>query len=147
MLKSDGREKITTEEILTNLFKLGFDKIDPVFYTYVLESLKSINFEISKDDTLSDEFKKHITMDGFIYKLKKGINHDSLFEKNKNDKLMEYIPFIDFEEIVYKKLEAYGLDDFDIDNKRFSEKEISIIKECNERINSFNEFDKNYEEI
>lgn len=147
MLKIERNGIITREELLTALFKLGFDKIDPVFYTYALEALKGINFELSKDDTLIDEFKKHVNMDGPIYKLKKGINHEPLFKKNKNDKLMEYVPFIDFEEIVYKKLEAYGLDDFDADPKLFCEKEINIIKEFNERIKACNEMEQKFKEM
>lgn len=147
MLTIEGREKITTEQILTNLFKLGFDRIDPVLYTYVLASLKPINFELSKVDTISNEFKEYVVMDGPIYVLKKDMNHDLLYRANNNENLYNYLEDLDYAKIIYKKLEIYGLDDFDVDPNRFCEKEINIIKECNERINAFNKMDKKYREI
>lgn len=147
MLKIEGRERITTEQILTTLFKLGFDRIDPVFYTYVLGSIKPIDFELERNDVSSDEFKQHVRMDGPIYVLKKGINHDNLYRVNYNEKLNNFLEDLDYEEIIYKKLEAYNLDDFDADPKLFCEKEINIIKEFNERIKACNEMEQKFKEM
>lgn len=143
----EGIKEITTEEILTALFKLGFDRIDPVFYTHVLQSIRPIDFKLSKDDLIGEEFKKHVEMDGPIYVLKKEMNHDSLYREKYNEELTFFLEFIDFETIVYKKLETYQLNDSEADKRRFSDREISILKNIQERRKDFDEFEKQYKEI
>ena len=54
-------ENISTEEVITSLFILGFDKVDPLLFTYTLANIPKSGSEVSFrviDKELSPDFKK-----------------------------------------------------------------------------------------
>lgn len=141
-------EKINTEIFVSSLFAIGFDKVDAILYGYTLGKLsldqrtsKLIEFE---DEDTSEIFKKYIDFDGIVFKLKEGYTLDtdiSLIEGrfwplkrslHRNKLLIEYLNNMDFSDIVLKKAIIYSVKDIDqIDESKFSQKEIDILQELN----------------
>lgn len=128
-------EKITTEKYLATLFRYGFEQIDPVLYTLTLGALADENliskdeFDLSKDEPLSDYFKEYIDTEGIIYKIKKDAEHcEKYFKFYSSDKLLNVLDNLDYGKVISKKLKLYGISIADMDNDIFfSSKEKKIM--------------------
>lgn len=128
-------EKITTEIFLTTLFEYGFDKVDPVLFTYTLGKTVIDNANTHEFDFRFDlPLTKSIVRDGIMYKLSDEVNKDLWFNYHSNEKLLKYFTNLNFEEIITKKLEGYGYNKMNcilgrekIDENLFSQKELEII--------------------
>lgn len=126
-------EKITTEDFLTTLIKYGFDKVDPVLYAQVLRKVVLENAK-EYDFDLTVSVSKAITKEGSMYRLSDKLDKDLWFKNHTNEKLLESFNNIDFEDLVFKKLAAFGckrddciLGTVEIDKSLFSDKELDII--------------------
>ena len=133
-------EKITTEILLTTLFKYGFDQVDPVLFTLILgktalDDAKKHEFDFRFDIPITKAIKKEYnesTTDTVIYKLNDEINKDLWYRYHSDEKLLNYLYGLDIEKIITKKLEAYGYNKNNliiekIDKTLFSQKELEII--------------------
>ena len=137
-------EKINTESLISSLFILGFDKVDPVLFTYTLGKLslddKEKKFYFEEQEP-SIGFKKYVDYDGVVCKLKDGLTLDSMVSYNdkvfyplrkmlnSNKSLIEYLSQLDFSEIVSRKAESYGVKSVeDASLILFCEKEICILQ-------------------
>ena len=128
-------EKITTEIFLTTLFEYGFDKVDPVLFTYTLGKTVIDNANTHEFDFRFDlPLTKSIVRDGIMYKLSDEVNKDLWFNYHSNKKLLKYFTNLNFEEIITKKLEGYGYNKMNcilgrekIDENLFSQKELEMI--------------------
>ena len=73
-------ETINTETVVSSLFKVGFDKVDPILYTFVLAKIsmddKKQLFKF-KDQKTSLTFDKLVDYNGLIFKLKDGLQMDT----------------------------------------------------------------------
>ena len=133
-------EKINTELLISSLFKLGFDKIDPILFTYTLGKItKDGVFSFEEQDT-SIAFKKYVVFyDGFI-RLKDGYSLDTNISCNKsipitigqslfeNKYLFDYLSTLDFTDIILKKVEDYTIGATgEVKKDFFSKKEIDIL--------------------
>ena len=128
-------EKISVETLLTTLFEYGFEKVDPVLFSLVLnktilDDTKKHEFDFAFEVNLS---KAIIKEDG-MYRLSDNTNKDLWFNYHTNEKLLEYFKTLDFEKLITKKLEGYGYSQLDyilgkekIEEKYFSLKELEII--------------------
>ena len=69
-------EKINTEILVSSLFTIGFDKVDPLLYTYTLGQLSIDNQKLQlfefEDSETSQKFNDYVNYDGIIFKLKDG---------------------------------------------------------------------------
>ncbi len=140
-------EKINTEMFVNSLFVVGFDKVDPVLFTFVLGKLTSDDKEnvfFFESDRTEPTFNKYVDYDRVVFKLKDGYSIDQVIEfdggakyplkkvLNTNRKLVEYLENLDYTDIVLRKAEIYGIKDLNsIDKDRFSAKEIEILKSIN----------------
>ena len=70
-------EKINTEILVSSLFTIGFDKVDPLLYTYTLGQLSIDNQKLQlfefEDSETSQKFNDYVNYDGIIFKLKDGV--------------------------------------------------------------------------
>lgn len=135
ILEGDGMEKITTEIFLTTLFEYGFEKVDPVLFTYTLgkaciDDANKHEFDFRFDLPLT----KSIVRDGIMYKLSDEVDKDLWFHYHSNEKLLKYLTSLNFEEIITKKLEGYGYNKMNcilgtekVDENLFSQKELEMI--------------------
>ena len=139
-------EKINTESILSALYILGFEKVDPVLFTLVLgrvsiDNSKNRLFKF-KDEKISDGFEELLEIDGNAIGLAWGGDMDfniSHFEGSyiplrealhPSTTLVEYLKTVDFEEILLTKMQLYGYNSIsEIDKNNFSKKEIKILKD------------------
>lgn len=136
-------EKISFEMIVSALFDLGFDKVDPVLFTYVLGKLTMEDNEhqfVYEEQGTSIGFNKYVDDSGAAIKLRDGYTldtnvrisdsvvipvRDTLF---KNKTLLSCLETLDYNEIVSNKAGTYGITNFDnIPLDYFSEKEINIL--------------------
>ena len=117
-------EWIGTEEIITALLIIGFDKIDPLLFTYTLANVPTNSSDHSFkiiDKELSQAFKKYVDNDRFLYKLKEGIKLETEVLKlkdggsikvidclEKNKELINFLYMFDFSEVVKKKACIFG---------------------------------------
>ena len=135
-------EKINTEELISSLLLLGFEKVDLILYTQTLgrlvidnQTLKIFEFD---DHAFSDTFNKYVEYDEGVYKLKEGYSLDTNIKVGKKDillkdllhtnkRLITYLNLLDFEEIIFKKITL--LEDKSISTlpNYFSNKEKEII--------------------
>lgn len=138
---------INTEALIGSLFIIGFDKVDPILYTYTLARLTIDNQKIKifhfEEKELSSTFNKYVDSSGLFFKLKEGYTLDTnvspikdynwtlrnLF--NKNTDLIEYLRSFDFSEIVAKKMELFGIECKEQLDSIFSSKEIELIEQLN----------------
>ena len=137
-------EIISFEMIVSALFNLGFDKIDPVLYTYTLGKLsiedKEHQFVYEKQNT-SIGFNKYVEESKGVIKIRDGYTLDTNISPNNSKvipvrktlfsskKLLSYLENFDFTEIILKKAKAYGIINADqAPLEFFSEKEISILR-------------------
>lgn len=138
---------ISTEALVGSLFIIGFDKIDPILYTYTLGRLtidnqKTKMFQFEEKE-LSNTFNKYVDHSGLFFKLKEGYALDTnvspikgdnwllrnLF--NKNTDLIEHLRNFDFSEIIVKKMELLDIECKEQLNLLFSSKEIELIEQLN----------------
>ena len=134
---------INTEMLVSALFVLGFDKVDPLLFTYTLAHLSkdnTANFEFI-DSSFSPLFDKIIDYTGGVFSLKEGIaletvvtpnlNNDWTLRKalSTNKELLRSLNFFVFKEIVMKKIDSLGLDRIDQLGYLFSDKEITLVGE------------------
>lgn len=136
-------EKINSEHIISALFLLGFDKVDVLLYMCVLAKL-TLDNQIEERFTLEDEdfsflFCQNIEFNGKVLKIKgnEGLDTTVMVIAGKpyslrrmlkrNEKLMEQMRQLDFEEIIRRKINIMGEDKVYIYREFFSSKEIDII--------------------
>ena len=133
-------EKINTELLISTLFKLGFDKIDPLLFTYTLGKITKDGVFSFKEQDTSIAFKKYVDFfDGFI-RLKDGYSLDTNISCNEsititigqslfgNRYLFDYLSNYDFTDIILKKVEAYDIETTgEVKKVFFSKKEIDIL--------------------
>ena len=147
-------EKISFEILISALFNLGFDKVDPVLFTYTLGKLLLEDVEhqfIYGPENTSIGFNKYVDCSGIAIKIKDGYTLDTNVSPRdsmiiplrktlfKSKKLLSYLENFDFDEIVSKKANAYGVTIADKAPKElFSEKEIGILKKLLANQNSEN---------
>ena len=136
-------EKINSENIISALFLLGFDKVDVLLYMCMLAKL-TLDNQVEERFTLEDEdfsfiFCQNIEFDGKVLKIKgnEGLDTTVMVTDGKpyslrrmlkcNEKLMEQMKNLDFEEIIRRKINIMGEDKVYIYSEFFSSKEIDII--------------------
>lgn len=137
-------ETINTEAMVTSLFRNGFDRVDPLLFSFTLAALKmddEARRKFSyKDKPLSEWFGKSVELDNGTLKLKDGYTLDSevmnvsgisiplssMLQTNK--KLTEYLGNLDFTEIVSKKVSSLGERSTEENPLLFSEKEKEMLK-------------------
>lgn len=136
-------KKINSENIISALFLLGFDKVDVLLYMCVLAKL-TLDNQVEERFILEDEdfsfiFCQNIEFDGKVLKIKgnEGLDTTVMVTDGKpyslrrmlkcNEKLMEQMKNLDFEEIIRRKINIMGEDKVYIYREFFSSKEIDII--------------------
>lgn len=140
-------EKINTEILVSTLLVAGFQQVDSVLFTYTLGKLSLDNQELNlfefADEETTNTFNKYISFNGMVYKLKTPYTLEdnvSPVEKyiiplkkvlHTNNKLLDYLNELDFEEIILKKLSL--LQDTKNQDYLFSQKEKEIIREINNK--------------
>lgn len=136
-------EKINSENIITALFLLGFDKVDVLLYMCVLAELTLNNhgdeWFVLEDKDFSAIFCQNVEFNGKTFKIKDNKGLDTVIivingkpyslrkMLNCNDKLLEHIKGLNFEEIVKRKVNIIGEDKIYIYANFFSSKEIDIL--------------------
>ena len=135
--------KINTEMLVSSLFVLGFDKVDPILFTYTLGKLSIDNINDFKfdDSETSQLFAKYVECNEGVFSLKKGISLDTVADPmldgewtlrralSTNKELLQSLKDFDFKEIVMKKVDSIGLDRMDQLDYLFSNKEKTLIRE------------------
>lgn len=141
-------EKINSENIISALFLLGFNKVDVLLYMCVLAKLTLDNqseewFNL-EDEDFSFLFCQNIEFDGKVLKIKgnEGLDTTVMVIDGKpyslrrmlkcNKKLMEQMKNLDFEEIIRRKINIIGEDKVYIYRDFFSSKEIDIINKISD---------------
>lgn len=133
-------EKINTEILVSSLFKLGFDKVDSILFTYTLAKITKDGVFFFEEQDTSIAFKKYVNFyDGFI-RLKDGYSLDTNISPNDsipitigqslfgNKYLFDYLSILDFTDIILKKAEDYAIGDTnEIKSEFFSAKEIDLL--------------------
>ena len=138
-------EKINTEILVSSLFTIGFDKVDPLLYTYTLGQLSIDNQKLQlfefEDSETSQKFNDYVNYDGIIFKLKDGVTLETNVSHienrvwplgkalHTNKKLIEYLSNLDFINIVQKKAKMVGLERLQEKKELFSSKEKEILYE------------------
>lgn len=152
-------EKINSENIISALFLLGFDKVDVLLYMCVLAKLTLDNqgeewFNLEGED-FSFLFCQNIEFDGKVLKIKgsEGLDTIVMVIDGKpyplrrmlkcNKKLMDQIKKLDFEEIIRRKINIMGEDKVYIYREFFSSKEIDIINKTSDLTLSMKKNKKN----
>ena len=134
--------EINTETIISSLICIGYDKVDPILFTYTLGKItKNDSKQIFtfKDQEMSSNY---IEYDGFVYKLKEGLTLDTDVSKvegfqkplrkvlNTNQQLVELLSKMDFTDVISEKMRTYGIRSIeDLDSNIFSTKEIDFISQ------------------
>lgn len=133
-------EKITTEKYLGTLFRYGFEQVDPLLYTLTLGALgdndliSKDKFDFSEDEPLSAYFKEYIESNGIVYRMKKDNEHcEKYFKFYSSKELLDTLDNLDFGKIISKKLNLYGISSEEMDTTRFSQKEIDLFHEYEEK--------------
>lgn len=138
-------EKITTEVLLTTMFEYGFDKIDPILFTFTMGEIiwKDVKehgydrlFDFSFDEPLSNKFKFHVAKINGVYKLKEEQEEmERWYKYHSNRLLFDYLDSVDFKKIIKKKMDALNIEVGDIlKHPLFSEKEVSIFISDDKRL-------------
>ena len=138
-------EKINTEILVSSLFAIGFDRVDPLLFTYTLGQLSIDNQELQlfefEDSETHQLFNIFVDYDGIVYKLKDGLTIDTevicddvvvyplIKLLNTNKKLIEYLSQLDFRKIIKCKIDALGPERIDKYDELFSSKEKEIMYE------------------
>ena len=113
-------EKINNESIISTLFILGFDRVDTILYSNILnEIIRNKNFKmVCTEET--NIFKKFIDYNGIRYKIKDdyNINSEVINMNGKKYTLKEILPVnkelekflktLNYEEIIKRKISILG---------------------------------------
>lgn len=143
-------EIINKEVLLSSLFAIGFNIVDEILYFSILDriyqqSLVERTFVFDSDNnSLSDSFKEYVTILPNSYKINEGkLIVEVLPGKyglvavsdvlKVNEKLIEYLRGLDFDELFKRKfdyyIEKYGNEDtLSRFSELFSTKEIEIMR-------------------
>ena len=109
-------EKITTEELVIALLKLGFDKIDSCLYTYTEEKIAQDKVFSLKDQKISKVIEVYMEYNDFGFSLKEEYtlktnispvdNYNIPLERilHTNPRLLKYLEEIDFKVILLNKI-------------------------------------------
>ena len=145
-------EKINTEILVSTLFNLGFESVDPVLFTYTLGKLSLMDKErqlVFEEREPGIGFKEYVDCSGISMKIKDGYTLDT--NVSPDDKmiipvrktlfgsriLIEYLSDFDFSEIIEEKATAYGVQSVESANPNlFCEKEIKMLQALRENQNS-----------
>lgn len=136
-------ETINTEVLITSLFRVGFDRVDGLLFTYTLGAMrqdedgrKNFHFE---DRKTSDWFNQYVELKDGVFSLKEGYSLDALVESpsnvkvplcylvQTNRKLTEYLSTFDFSRIISKKLLVLGANSVEDYPNSYSELEKELI--------------------
>ena len=118
-------ERINSEILLSSLLKTGFDKIDPLLYSYTLAKVEEANMFEFKIEDYSDEFKKVVDITTPTVALKQDADINLL---QSNDLLIKLIDEIDYQNVVKEKmLLLFQYKDVENMSKIFSKKEQEIL--------------------
>lgn len=137
-------EIINTEQIVCSLLGIGFEQVDSMLFTLVLGKLSLEQrekpwFEF-QDKEFSKFFETYVDSSASIFKLKDdfelasnigpdGYHYALEFAlKHQNRTLTKHIENLDYQSIIYKKLEMIGFDKYEECAYLFCEKEKSIIR-------------------
>ena len=144
-------EKINTEILVSALFNLGFESVDPVLFTYTLGKLSLMDKErqfVFEEREPGIGFKEYVDCSGISMKIKDGYTLDTNI--SPNDKiiipvrktlfgsriLIEYLSDFDFSEIIEKKARTYGIQSVESANPNlFCKKEIKMLQALRENQN------------
>ena len=140
-------EKINTEMVIASLFNAGFEEVDSVLFTCTLGKIAIDNAGkyIFNNQEISQTFNDYVDFNGTTYKLKEGFDINMNISKNNNyskllseklissKSLIEYFNNIDFNDIVLRKVQLYGVEN--ISDETFCKKELSILKEIDTKKN------------
>lgn len=131
---------ISTEMLVSTLFKLGFDKVDPVLFTFTLGKISKDGFFSFEEQDASIAFNKYVDFSDGLIKLKDGYLLDTNISPNDsipitigqslfgNKYLFDYLSTLDFTDIILKKAEAYGIGvTGEVKKDFFSTKEIDLL--------------------
>ena len=80
-------EKISFEMIVSGLFNLGFDKVDPVLFTYTLGELSMADIEhqfVYEHQDTSIGFNRYAVCNGGVIKLRDGYTLDTNVSPNNS---------------------------------------------------------------
>ena len=149
--------RITTENIVSSLLVLGFDRVDSLLYSYVLGKITLENKQFSfSDEQFSGFFNSVVDYDELGFRLKPGYTLDTNVSLNPtsvlplqrmlnvNPVLLDYLKQFDFREVIYRKIQACN---FNLDNlsSYFCKKEKEIIADMFGIDDSVSIFKKAYE--
>lgn len=131
---------ISTEMLVSTLFKLGFDKVDPVLFTFTLGKISKDGFFSFEEQDTSRAFQEYVDFSDGLIKLKDGYLLDTNISSNDsipitigqslfgNKYLFGYLSTLDFTDIILKKAEAYGIGvTGEVKKDFFSTKEIDLL--------------------
>lgn len=138
-------EFINTEKIVSSLLGIGFEQVDGILFTIVLEKIileqrNSFNFD-SSDNNYSNFFNTYIEQKDSIYRIKNEYNYSSNVSTDEHyislqsslkyqcDKLTKYLESLDFKDIVIKKINMLGIEQINKYPSLLSTKEKIIVSE------------------
>lgn len=136
-------ETINTETLITSLFRVGFDRVDGLLFTYTLGAMRQDedgrkNFHFD-DRKTSDWFNQYVELKDGVFSLKEGYSLDTLVEASSNvkvplryliqtnRKLTEYLSTFDFSRVISKKLLVLGANSVEEYPNSYSEREKQAI--------------------
>lgn len=159
---------ISSEDLISSLLVLGFERVDPLLYSLVLgniyfEQKEKFRFE---EKEYSVQFKQFVECDEVFYKLKDGLfmDTDTGLLENKiitiekflsagNRELINYLKKMDFKDVILRKKEILGITSIEEAKDLFSKKEREILTETEKKIHimkiqpEYYDFVKNGEKI
>lgn len=139
-------EKYNSEELISTLLIAGFNKVDQLLITLVIDKIKKdekINKILSfdNDNFYSNQFSEYVSFEDFVYYIN-GSSPRNIAYYNKDNKevligdlllinktLLNYILEDGLKDVIIKKAKLIGIEDLSIHVDLFSNKEINIIKE------------------
>ena len=143
-------EELNTEIFLSTLFVMGFDKVDSILNSFLLEKLmkeKAFLEKFSfKNREPSQDFRRYVELNGYINKLKEGYTLESnlspvegeywplarLLENKASKTLMDFLDSIDLGEVIEKKVNALGEERIKNNPSLLCSKEIELLRERQE---------------
>ena len=137
-------KSISREIIITSLFELGFESVDPILYSLTFEEISKLdkngNFRyINMHEGIG--FYNFVDSSGGICRLKKGYKLDTEIyisdsapkEKVRDmlvrsESIVDLLKYIDFKKIIEQKMKIYKVSSIkNMDPELFCSKEIEII--------------------
>ena len=149
--------RINNENVISSLFKIGFDRVDSNLLSFVLGKIMLEMNDIKySNGGFSGFFKSAVVKDEFGYRLKDGYSIDTNISLNEiayislgdmlntKPELIDYLSKLDYRELILKKLNLLGTKHEDL-YKYFCKKEKEIIADMFGIDDSVNIFKKAYE--